>query len=216
MACHPLFHHATSLVQQSVAPSTRKAYRSSWKKWERFYLATFHTLPFDTYYKTLSHQHFLEKLMMFVSYCTVDLQCNNRSLPGIMSALKWEFLAQGIVTSAFNDPLLQAVMKGVAHLPSTPHRVRLPCTLDMINTSATASMLQLMLATGVAVAYFLCLCSSEYVSKTVVPIDDNHQFRSTDVEFMLTSGSHQLIASNKITNYPWTSIKLVKFSLLHV
>ena len=76
-------------------------------------------------------------------------------------------------------------------------------------------MFQLMLATGVSVAYFLCLRSSEYVSKTVVPIEDNHQFRSTDVEFMLTSGSHQLIASNKITNYPWTSIKLVKFSLLH-
>ena len=83
-----------------------------------------------------------------------------------MSALKWEFLAQGIVTSAFNDPLLQAVMKGVAHLPSTPHRVRLPCTLDMINhiinmnTDATASMLQLMLATGVSVAYFLCFKDS--------------------------------------------------------
>ena len=163
MACHPLFHHATSLVQQSVAPSTRKAYRSSWKKWERFYLSTFHTLPSDTYYRALSHQHFLKKLMMFVSYCTVDLKCNNRSMPGIMSALKWELLARVIVTSAFNDPLLQAVMKGVAHLPSTPHRVRLPCTLDMINhiismnTSATASMPQLMLATGVSVAY--CLLS---------------------------------------------------------
>jgi hypothetical protein len=71
------------------------------------------------------------------------------------------------------------------------------------------------LATGVSVAYFLCLRSSEYVSKTVVPIEDNHQFRSTDVEFMLTHGSHQLIASNQVKNYPWTSIKLVKFSLLH-
>jgi hypothetical protein len=80
-----------------------------------------------------------------------------------------EFLARVIVTSAFNDPLLQAVMKGVAHLSSTPHRVRLPCMLDMINhiisinTVATASLSQLMLATGVAVAYFLCLRSSEYI-----------------------------------------------------
>ena len=88
-----------------------------------------------------------------------------------MSALKWEFLARVIVTSAFNDPLLQAVMKGVA---------KLPCTLDMINhiismnTTANASMSQLMLTTGVAVAYFLCLRSSEYVSKTIVPIEDNH------------------------------------------
>ena len=73
-----------------------------------------------------------------------------------------------------------------------------------INTVATASMSQMMLATGVAVAYFLCLRSSEYVSKTVVPI-----------EFMLTTGSHQMIACNKVATYPWTSIKLVKFSLLH-
>ena len=162
-------------------------------------------LPYTSIRHLLSHQHFLEKLMMFVSFCMVDLKCNNRSMPGIMSA---EFLARVIVTSAFNDPLLQAVMKGVAHLPSTPHRVRLPCTLDMINhiisinTVATASLSQLMLATGVAVAYFLCLRSSEYVSKTVVPIEDNHQFRSTDVEFMLTNGSHQLIASNKVTSHP--------------
>ena len=50
-------------------------------------------------------------------------------MPGIMSGLKWEFLARVVVTTAFNDPLLQAVMKGVAKLPSTRHRVRLPSTL---------------------------------------------------------------------------------------
>ena len=72
-----------------------------------------------------------------------------------------------------------------------------------------------MLATGVAVAYLLCLRSSEYVSKTIVPIEDNHQFRSSDVEFMFNNGSFQLLASNKIAPQPWTSIKLVKFSLLY-
>jgi len=221
MPPHPLLQHATKLLQNSVAPSTRKAYRSSWRKWEHFHLKSFQTLPSNTYYRTLTHQHFLEKLMMFVSFCTVELQCNIRSMPGIMSALKWEFLARIVVTTAFNDPLLQAVMKGVAKLPSTPHRVRLPCTLDMINhiitinTTDTASMNQLMLATGVAIAYFLCLRSSEYVSKTIVPIEDSHQFRSTDVEFLLNDDSNQLIASNNIVSQPWSSIKLVKFSLLH-
>ena len=66
--------------------------------------------------------------MMFVSHCILELKCNIRSMPGIMSALKWEYLARVIVTTAFNDPLLQAMMKGVAKLPTTPHRVRLPCT----------------------------------------------------------------------------------------
>ena len=96
-------------------------------------MKSFRTLPSDTYYQTLTHQHFLEKLMMFVSFCTLELKCNIRWIPGIMSALKWEFLARLVVNTAFNDPLLQAVMKGVAKLPSVPHRVRLPCTLDMIN-----------------------------------------------------------------------------------
>ena len=220
MAHHPLLKHAKDLLQQSVAPSTRKAYRSSWRKWERFYLTYFHTLPPNTYYMTLTHQHFLEKLMMFVSFCMLDLKYNIRSMSGIISGLKWEFLARVVVTTAFNDPLLQVVMKGVAKLPSTPHRVRLPCTLYMINhiininTTADASMSQMMLVTGVAVAYFLCLRSSEYVSKTILPIEDNHQFHSTDVAFMSNNGSHQLIASNNIT-LPWASIKLVKFSLLH-
>ena len=31
----------------------------------------------------------------------------------------------------------------------------------------------------------------------------------------MINGSHQLIASNRVTSYAWTSIKLVKFSLLH-
>ena len=171
MPVHPLLQHATELLQHSVAPSTRRAYRSTWRKWEQFYMKSFRTLPSDTYYQTLTHQHFLEKLMMFVSFCTLQLKCNIRSIPGIIFALKWEFLARLVVNTAFNDPLLQAVMKGVAKLPSVPHRVRLPCTLDMINhiininTTDTASMDQLMLATGVATAYFLCLRSSEYVSK---------------------------------------------------
>ena len=51
--------------------------------------------------------------------------------------------------------------------------------------------------------------------QTIVPIEDNHQFRSTDVEFLLNEGSNQLLASNNIVPQPWSSIKLVKFSLLH-
>lgn len=59
-----------------------------------------------------------------------------------------------------------------------------------------------MLATGIAVAYFLCLKSSEYVTKTIVPIDDIHQFRSTEVKFMLKDGTMNLIASNKLSSHP--------------
>jgi integrase len=84
-----------------------------------------------------------------------------------------------------------------------------------LNTTTTATINNLMLATGVALAYFLCLRSSEYVSKTIVPIDDSHQFRSTEVEFLLNDGSLTLIASNKLKNQKFSAFKLVKFSMLH-
>ena len=98
--------------------------------------------------------------------------------------------------------------------------MRVPCTLDMvnhiieINTTINATMTNLMLATGVSLAYHLCLRSSEYVTRTVVPIDDSHQFKTSEVEFMLNDGSFKLLASNKL-HCPYSAIKLVKFSMLH-
>jgi hypothetical protein len=76
-------------------------------------------------------------------------------------------------------------------------------------------MHQVMLATGVCVAFFLCLRSSEYVSKTVVPLADTHQFMSTDVQFILNDRQFTLINSNQIGNYAYDDFKTVKFSLLH-
>jgi hypothetical protein len=62
----------------------------------------------------------------------------------------------------------------------------------------TAFHNNLMLATGVSLAYHLCLRSSEYVTRTIVPIDDSHQFKTTEVEFMLNDGSFTLLTSNKL------------------
>jgi hypothetical protein len=105
-------------------------------------------------------------------------------------------------------------------MPAPPHRVRVPCTSAMvnyiidINTTTNATMTNLMLATGVSLAYHLCLRSSEYVTRTIVPIDDSHQFKTSEVEFMLNDGSFKLLASNKL-HCPYSAIKLVKFSMLH-
>ena len=82
-----------------------------------------------------------------------------------------------------------------------------------------------MLATGVYVAFFLCLRSSEYVSKTVVPLANTHQFTSflwrTHIslrrsfgEHTSVYGEHTLINSNQIGNYAYEDFKTVKFSLL--
>jgi len=83
-----------------------------------------------------------------------------------------------------------------------------------LNTTTNATMHNLLLATGVSLAYHLCLRFCEYVTKTIVPIDDSHQFKTTEVEFMLNDGSLTLLASNKL-HCPYSAIKLIKFSMLH-
>ncbi len=152
---------------------------------------------------------------MFVSYCVYELKTNIRSIPRIMSALRYSFLLKLTDCSAFDDPFLRAVKQGVARMPAPLHRVRLPCTLDMINyiidlsTTTKATLHNLMLATGVSLAYHLCLRSSEYVTKTIVPIDDSHQFKTTEVEFMLNDGSFTLLASNKLLSNKVSQIQYV-------
>ena len=80
------------------------------------------------------------------------------------------------------------------------------------NTKVGASMSQVMLATGVNMDFFLCLRPSEYISKTVVPLVDTHQFLSTDVQFVLRDEQqYTLINSNQIRNYEYTDFKTVKF-----
>lgn len=217
---HPLVMHAMQLARTSVSVNTQKAYKSSWRKWELFYNQYFHRKPSDQYYRTLTRSQFLDQLLMFVSYCVYQLRCNIRSIPRIMSALRYAFVIKLVDCSVFDDTLLRTVKQGVNNIPAPPHRVRVPCTLDMINhiittnTTITAPLDNLMLATGVALAYYLCLRSSEYVSKTIVPIDDSHQFWTTEVEFMLNDGIRTLVASNR-PRCSFSAIKLVKFSMLH-
>jgi hypothetical protein len=83
------------------------------------------------------------------------------------------------------------------------------------NTAPSASMAQVMLATGVYMAFFLCLRSSEYISKTIVPLIETHQFLTSDVEFVLNDNSMTLVASNRLQLYQYSAFKIAKFSMLH-
>lgn len=76
-------------------------------------------------------------------------------------------------------------------------------------------MSQVMLATGIYKAFFLYLHSSEYITKTVVPLADTHQFLSTDVQFVLNDRQYTLFNSNQFRDFEYNDIKTVKFSLLH-
>ena len=118
---------------------------------------------------TVEYNTLLDRLLMFVTYCAHELRCNLRSIPRIMSALRHGMVSRLVkCCNAFDNDLLRSVKQGIAHLPAPAHRARLLCTLDMINyiveqnTRGDATMSQVMLATGVYMAFFLCLRSSEY------------------------------------------------------
>jgi hypothetical protein len=93
---------------------------------------------------------------MIVSYCVFELKTNIRSIPATMAALRWCLEVKFVNCAAFDDDLLKMVKQGIARMHAPPHRIRLPCTLDMINyilntsTAPGASLSQLMLATGIA------------------------------------------------------------------
>jgi hypothetical protein len=57
-------------------------------------------------------------------------------------------------------------------------------------------MHKVMLAVGVYIAFFLCLRSSEFISKTVVPLADTRQFLSTVVQFVFNDREFTLVNSN--------------------
>jgi hypothetical protein len=213
---------AIDLAQNLVMLSSQKSYRSLWNKWEIFLHKYFPPVWTDIHYKIIDYNTLLDRLMMFVTYLAHELKCNERSIPSKMSALR-----HGMVTrlvkccNAFDNDLLRSVKQEIALLPASPHRIRLPCTLDTINyiaaqnTKVGATMSQVMLATGVYMGFYLCLRSSEYISKTVVPLVYTHQFRSTDVQFVLHDARFTLVHSNQIRHYKYTDFKTVKFSMQH-
>ena len=71
--------------------------------WENFYQRYFDSTPLEQYYRTLTYTQFLDQLLMFVSYCVYELKINIRSIPGIMSALRYSFLTKLLDCSAFDD-----------------------------------------------------------------------------------------------------------------
>jgi hypothetical protein len=101
---HPLLLQAMQLARTSVSLNTQKSYRSSWSKWTIFYQRYLRNEPLEQYYRTLTYTQFLDQLLMFVSYCVYELKINIRSIPSILSALRYSFLTKLVDCSAFDDP----------------------------------------------------------------------------------------------------------------
>ena len=143
------------LAQNSVASSTQRTYNSTWKKWIVFMQTCNHNPTAASINCTqTSHDHLLQLLLMFISYCVDTIHEAPTSIPGIMSALRYQFNMRCVnsdVTAAFDHCLIQAAKAGVARRPYEP-KVRLPCTYAMIqhivqqNTQDGFTMDNLMLA----------------------------------------------------------------------
>lgn len=113
----------------------------------------------------------VQLLLMFMTYCLETLGQQPPTISGIMSGLRHNFRARLIGDKAFDHPLVTSMKAGVSWLPYIP-RTRVPCTFDMVQhiiyTNTQDGFLQkdFVKAVAVAMAYYLCLRSSEYVSKT--------------------------------------------------
>ena len=148
---HPLRTQAMLLSKNSVIKSSQKSCRSTCHKWEKFSSKYFHPLWTEQTYVTVEYDTLLDRLLMFVTYCAQELKCNVRSIPSIMSALRHGMVSRLVkCCNAFDNELLKSVKQGIAHMPAPAHRIRLPCTLEMIQqivdqkTQPGASMHQVM------------------------------------------------------------------------
>ena len=160
-----------------------------------------------------TQQQVVHLLLMFVAYCLDALGQQPPTIPKILSGLRHCFRARFINDSAFDDTLLTSMKAGVSRLPYTP-RTRLPCTFDMVqhvvykNTRAGSSKQHFVKAVAVSMAYYLCLRSSEYVSKTSTPRPEAHQFDSQSVEFQIGG---RLVSSHLMHHFHWRQIELSSY-----
>jgi len=208
------------MAASSVALSTQRVYASTWKKWTVF-MKTCHHNPTndDISCKYIYQQQLLELLLMFVAYCVNVLHTSPTSIPGILSGLKHGMILKLVTVEAFDHCMLKAIKSAIARRPYEP-RIRLPCIYDMIlhiidqQTAPGFIIGQLMLAVGVAMAYYLCLRASEYVSRTLVPDPESHQFDSKSVEFK-RFGSDILIPSSSMHTTAWAQVEIVRFTIQH-
>ena len=136
----------------------------------------------------MQYSELLEKLLMFVTYCAYELKCNVRSIPSIMSSIRYGMVTRWVqCCTAFDDEILKAVKLGASKLPAPAHRTRIPCTLDMINhiiqvnTSIAATMTQVMLATGISMAFFLCLYINGYINGVLSIVNNPKLFTTEDI-----------------------------------
>lgn len=216
-----LLARALTLAKDSVAPSTQRTYNSTWKKWIIFMQLHAHNPSESTINCTDVSQHnLLQLLLMFISYCLDVLQASPPSIPGVLSALRYNLRLRLANCDVFDNPLLTSIKAGVARIPYQSSRTRLPLTFEMVQwiiqqrTAPDQTLDGWMLATGVAMAYYLCLRASEYVSRTAVPQADSHQFDSESIEFTCT-GSQHFVPSHLMHQYKWTDVTQIRFTIQH-
>ena len=100
---HPLKLQAMQSARTSILLNTQNSYKSTWSKWELFYQRYFGCTSLDKHYRNLTYTQFLDQLLTFVRYCVYELKTNIRSIPRIMSALRYSFLTKLVDCSAFDD-----------------------------------------------------------------------------------------------------------------
>jgi len=155
----------------------------------------------------VSKHQLLKLLLMFVTYCLDVLKQSPASIPGVLSALRYNLRHRLADCTVFDDALLGSIKAGVARLSRPDKRPRLPLTFAMVQwiirrrTPPGHTPSDMMLATA-----------SEYASRAIVPRDDSHQFVSESVE---CSGSDVFVPSHLMHRHRWSEVRNIRFTVQH-
>jgi len=162
----------------------------------------------------------LELLLMFISFCLDSLHQSPPTIPIILSGLRHCLRLKLVDVNIFDHGLIKAARAGVARLPYTSTRQRLPYTFAMVQhimwqyTEPGLCHNDFMIAVAISMAYYLSLRASEYISKTLVPNSETHQFESQSIEFLLHDTSI-LLPSHQLSRVLWKDIAVIRFTLQH-
>ena len=98
---------------------------------------------------------------------------------GATSAQLQELCPRCVMLSLSNWLIIIRRRIVMANMSTPPHRVRMPCTLEVINhiIEIISNNKQPNFDDGCGLSLFSLF---KYVTKTIEPTDDSHQFRSTE------------------------------------
>lgn len=194
----------TTLLRNSVAPTTQKKYARSWILWREFLRSLApadmpSSMPDQDFAPTCLAPHLVTRLLtMWVHYLAVDLQKSAEATSGHLSALRFHFRRYFCRTEVFDDPQLAACKRALYLDPAAFHgqrRQAAPVPLELVESIlshfGTPALQKRIIAVATALAFCCLLRPSEYCNTGPDATTARHVIRAEQVLFERRPLAHQ-------------------------